>query len=259
VKLHLLRKGYKRRKTIPQVFVKKDLLGQMKTTKYFSSIMVSLRAVEQVIMQILEEEKMMNMINLNSKTLGLLKDEIMASSEEIQQSEKQVSIDGIICKTSLRSQTILIGLMLAQNEKTPKIYSCCGFFKKKDEENNGRKTDHFDSIKLRLQHFENEDTKIEKKDEEENLENLESIHQNSKDSKDEEEVYPKNLESLHYSQSDHYLYCNNKYKKRRRKMEEAQRSVNYRSPRKNYLLEKLMRKFLEKGKNRENKKQETLF
>jgi len=230
VKPYLLKKEYKRRKTIPQVFVKKDLLGQMRTTRYFSSIMVSLRAVEQVIMQILEEEKMMNMINLSSKTLSLLKDEIMASSKEIQQSEKQVSIDDMICKTSLRSQTILIGLILAQDEKTPKIYySSCGFFKKKDEENNGRKTDHLDSIKLGLQHFENEDEKIEKKDEEENSENLESIHQNSKDSKDEEEVYPKNLESLHYSRSDHYLYCNNKYKKRRRKIKEARTSVNNRS------------------------------
>jgi len=92
--------------------------------------MVSLRAVEQVIMQILEEEKMMNMINLNSKTLGLLKDEIMASSEEIQQSEKQVSIDGIICKTSLRSQTILIGLMLAQNEKNSKDLFMLWIFQK---------------------------------------------------------------------------------------------------------------------------------
>lgn len=82
--------------------------------------MVSLQAVEQVIMQILEEEKMMNIINLNSKTLDLLKDEIMASFEEIEQSEKQVSIDDMICKTSLRSQTILIGLILAQNEKNSK-------------------------------------------------------------------------------------------------------------------------------------------
>jgi len=220
--------------------------------------MVSLQAVEQVIMQILEEEKMMNIINLNSKTLDLLKDEIMASFEEIEQSEKQVSIDDMICKTSLRSQTILIGLILAQNKKTPKIYySSCGFFKKK-EENNGRKTDYLDSIKLGLQHFENEDEKIEKKDEEENLENLKSIHQNSKDSKDEEEVYPKNLESLHYSRSDHYLYCNNKYKKRRRKIKEARTSVNNKSPRRNY-YNRIYQENSLKRKNRENEKQETLF
>jgi len=235
------------------------LLGQMRTTRYLSSIMVSLRDVEQVIMQILEEEKMMNMINLSSKTLDLLKDEIMASSEEIEQSKKQVSIDDMICKTSLRFQTILIGLILAQDEKTPKIYySSCGFFKKKDEENNRRKTDHHDSIKLGLQHFENEDEKIEKKDEEENSENLESIHQNSKDSKDEEEVYPKNLESLHYSRSDHYFYCNNKYKKRRRKIKEARTSVNNRSLRRNYYNRTYQENSL-KRKNRENEKQETLF